>query len=114
MAARAQMLVSRPMRRSLIQNWRDLSDRVAGGPSVRLSAVPLCRDRIIAAERQIRAMVQALSTSLPVPVRGVAMASWLLTDGAGPLYNRDCTTDLPAVLGQVIEFLDPTSALNPG
>jgi hypothetical protein len=56
-------------------------------------------------------MVPALSMALPVPARGVAMANWLLTDGAGPLYSRLCGTDLSAALRRVIELLDPAAAL---
>jgi hypothetical protein len=73
--------------------------------------VSLCRDRIIAADHGIRAVLGALSTSLPVPAQGVAQASWLLSDGTGPLYNRACTTDLAAALGRVVELLDPTAVL---
>jgi hypothetical protein len=71
----------------------------------------LCRDRIVAADGQIRTMIFALSPSLPVPARGVAMANWLLTDGAGPLYNPRGDTDLSAALRRVTELLDPTAAL---
>ena len=110
-AARAELLVSLPLRRSLAQNWRDLSAQAARGPTARSPRVSLCRDRIIAAHRDILAMLHALSTSLPVPAQGVAQASWLLSDGTGPLYNRACTTDLAVALRRVVELLDPTSAL---
>jgi hypothetical protein len=112
MAARAEMLVSRPRRQSLAENWRDLSERAAGKPAVLTGCAPLCRDRIIGADSHIREMVRALSTPLPVPAQGVAMASWLLTDGAGPLYNRKCAMDLSGALGRVVELLDPTRALS--
>jgi hypothetical protein len=110
-AARAEFLVSLPLRRSLAQNWRDLSAQAARGPTARSPRVSLCRDRIIATHRDILAMLHALSTSLPVPAQGVAQASWLLSDGTGPLYNRACTTDLAAALRRVVELLDPTAAL---
>ncbi len=112
MAARAEMLVSRPRRLSLAENWRDLSERAAGKPIVLTGRAPLCRDRIIGADSHICEMVQALSTSLPVPAQGVAMASWLLADGAGPVYNRKCAVDLSDALGRVVELLDPTRALS--
>jgi hypothetical protein len=56
-------------------------------------------------------MLHALATALPVPAQGVAQASWLLSDGTGPLYNRACTTDLAAALRRVVELLDPSSRL---
>jgi hypothetical protein len=110
-AARAETLVSLSMRQSLAQNWRDLSAQAASVPTARDPRVPLCRDRIIAAESDILAMLRALSTSLPVPAQGVAVANWLLSDGAGPLYNRSSTTDLSAALLRAVEFLDPTVVL---
>jgi hypothetical protein len=112
MAARAEMLVSRPWRQSLAENWRELSERAVGKPALLTGRAPLCRDRIIGADRHIREMVRALSTPLPVPAQGVAMASCLLTDGAGPLYNRKCAMDLSGALGRVVELLDPTTALS--
>jgi hypothetical protein len=38
------------------------------------------------------------------------MASSLLTDGAGPLYNPGSTTDLRSALGDVLRQLDPLAA----
>ncbi len=112
MAARAEMLVSRPRRKSLAENWRKLSERAVGRPAIPTGGAPLCRDRIIDADRHIREMVRALSTPLPVPAQGVAMASCLLADGAGPLYNRKCAMDLSDALDRVVELLDPTRALS--
>jgi hypothetical protein len=110
-AARAERLVSLPLRRSLAQDWRDLSARAAGPATARSPRVWPCRDRIMAADRDILALRRALSASLPVPARGVALARGLLSDGAGPLYNRSCPTDLAAALARVVELLDPTVAL---
>ncbi len=111
LAARARQLASLPVRRSLARNWRDLSAEANRPPTVRTPRAPLCRDRIVAAQSSIRALCKALSTTLPVPARGVAMASQLLCDGTGPLYNPSCATDLAAALDQVIESLDPAVAL---
>lgn len=63
------------------------------------------------AECDIRAMVSALSAPVPTPVRGVAMASWLLSDANGPLYNRHSTTDLVTLLRQSMTELDPTASV---
>ena len=99
------------MRRCLAQNWRDLSAQAASAPTARNPRVALCRDRIITAEADILAMVRALSRSLPVPAQGVALASQLLSDGTGPLYNRSSATDLSAALSRATELLDPTAVL---
>jgi hypothetical protein len=110
-AARAQALVSLPLRRSLVSNWEDLAARATNMPVARDPRVSLCRDRIVARDDKILVMIRALSTTLPVPAQGVAMANWLLSDGAGPLYNRSSTTDLSDVLDRVIELLDPAAML---
>jgi hypothetical protein len=110
-AARAALLVSLPLRRSLARSWRDLSGQAGRPPTARSPRVLPCRDRIIAADRDIVAVLDALSASLPVPAQGVALASWLLSDGAGPLYNRSCSTDLAGALRRVVELLDPAAVL---
>ena len=109
--ARADRLVSLPMRLSVALNWRDLLAHAAGPRPVVNPVVPLCRERILAAERDIEAMLGALTALLPVPARGVAAAKQLLTDGTGPLYNPACTTDLADALREVTALLDPTTAL---
>jgi hypothetical protein len=70
--------------------------------------VPLNRDLIIAWEREIQQMINALLAAVPIPARGVAMASSLLSDGTGPLFNRRRAADMGAALRAVIEHLDPS------
>jgi hypothetical protein len=48
-----------------------------------------------------------------VPARGVAMASHLLSDAAGPVYSRRSLVDLRAALQEAIRQLDPWTALLP-
>jgi len=48
----------------------------------------LCRDRIAAAAPDVQAMIGVLTGPLPVTARGAAAASYLLSDGTGPLYDR--------------------------
>jgi hypothetical protein len=56
-------------------------------------------------------MSDALVMSVPIPARRVAMASALLRDGTGPIYNRDSTVDLHEALREAIVQLDPTTSL---
>ncbi len=114
LAARAERLTSAPGRWAVAQDWRDLLRQASRPVPLRDPRVPLCRDRIIAAEGELRSMLAALSVPLPVPARGVAMASRLLSDGAGPLYNPGCTTDLDLALLEVVESLDPATPLADG
>ena len=88
---------------------RGLLDQAGGHHARRNPHAPLCRDRIIEAAGEVRALLGALATPLPVPARGVAMASRLLSDGTGPLYNRNCPVPLSDALAEVTAQLDPAS-----
>jgi hypothetical protein len=77
---------------------------------MRSPRTPLDRNRIISCEPEIQAMVNALLTPLPTPARGAAMASWLLADGTGPLYNRR-SGDLGIALAEAIAHLDASVSL---
>lgn len=79
----------------------------------KLTRVPLRRDRIVAAAADIRELQRSLRASAPVPARGVAIASTLLADGTGPLYNRNSRVDLRVAVREAIEHLDPATALLP-
>jgi hypothetical protein len=72
---------------------------------------PCNREYIIANESDIREMQNALLAPLPFPARGTAMASWLLRDGAGPIYNRRLSGDFGLSLREVIAQLDPAVSL---
>ena len=110
MATRAQTLVSPGRRKALAANWEHLLD-VAGRPALRHNGrVPLCRDRIAEAQSEVRSMVIALVSPGPVAACGVAMASRLLSDGAGPLYNRRSPTHLAAAVRDVTAQLDPLTS----
>ena len=82
--------------------------RPAGPGSARLL---LCRDRIAAAEPGLRELVARLAVPLPVTAQGVAAASTLLTDAAGPLYNRRSPISLGAAMRTATGQLDPAAPL---
>jgi hypothetical protein len=109
-AARTEYLVS-AARWELAQSWQRVLDEARRAPRARNPHAPLCRDRIIDAEGDVRTMLEALSSRLPVSARGVAMAGLLLGDGTGPLYNRNCPVNLTASLREVTTHLDPRASL---
>jgi hypothetical protein len=126
LSARARDIVSMPRRTAIARNWeqllriarevntaRNISNVAAApkGGAVRRPAVPVRRDRVLAAEPAIRELTDSLLVPLPVPVRGVAMAAVLLTDGAGPVYNRQCGTDLTAAVRDAVAHMDPARPL---
>ena len=109
LAARAQLLVSLTKRRALSENWLDLLIQVRRPFSPLDPRVPIVRGRIIGAQAQVEALAEALLTPMPTS-RGVAMASSLLSDGSGPIYNSACSVDLASTLREIIAHLDPVTA----
>ncbi|MGP8000124.1 MAG: hypothetical protein ACLPKI_22830 [Streptosporangiaceae bacterium] len=108
LAARAQHIVSLPARRELAGHWEHLLQAARRSPG---PGVPLCRDRIAAAEPAIRELIRCLQALLPVPAQGVATARVLLTDATSPLYSRRSRAVLDDVLRAALEQLDPARPL---
>ena len=90
LALRAREIVSPAGRRELARRWEHVLDQGRRPPVPRTPRAPLCRDRIAAAEPEVRDMLAILRGPFPVTVRGAAAASSLLGDGTGPLHNRHC------------------------
>ena len=118
LAARARDIVSLRRRRSMAGDWehvlrvahRAQRARLAGSPS---TAVPICADRVLAAEPAIRDLLNGLAAPLPVPARGVAMARVLLTDANSPVYNRRAGVALTDAVAAAAAQLDPALPLLP-
>jgi hypothetical protein len=110
-AVRAGMLIAPTWRRRLAASWADLLAE-STGPAARgrPAGVPLQRVRIDAARDDIQRLVDALRAPGPASARGVALATLLLTDGTGPVYQRSSPVDLPAALHAAVRHLDPLSA----
>jgi hypothetical protein len=113
LAARAQMLVSPTGRAALVQNWVNVVERAGQSPPPRSPRVSLNRPAIASGAGSIGEMLALLTRPLPISVRGVAMASVLLSDGTGPLYRHDAASDLGRSLTEVKAQLDPATSLLP-
>jgi hypothetical protein len=111
LAARAQDLVSAATRQALADNWEHLLSAAKYAPAPTLGRMALHRDRIIAAEREVQEIAACLRKPLPVTAAGVAAASVLLTDGAGPVYNVQAEPGLHESLRLAIARLDPSVSL---
>jgi hypothetical protein len=111
LAARAQDLVSRATRQALADDWEYVLDRAKHAPAPTLGKMALHRDWIVVAEPEVREIAACLRTPLPVAAAGVAAASVLLTDGAGPLYNPRARLGLRDALRLAIAQLDPSVSL---
>jgi hypothetical protein len=108
-AVRAAVLVEPANRRELAECWQAVLSRAARPPDPIDSRVPLRRSQVLAADADIRRMIAGLRARSPVPVRGVAIASGLLSDGTGPLYNDRCRQNLRVVIRSAIHHLDPSA-----
>jgi len=111
LAARAQVLVSPVMRRELVDSWEHLLVQARRSPVMRDPRAPFNRQAIVQCECDIQEMLRALLSPLPIPARGMAMARWLLRNGAGPVYNRHRSGELGATLRQTIAQLDASVPL---
>jgi hypothetical protein len=105
------MLVALETRRALAEGWEGVLTQAHQPRVVGDRRVPVNRDSIIACETDMLVMVDALVVPLPVPARGAAMASWLLSDGAGPVYDRRRSSELDVAVRETIVQLDPSAAL---
>jgi hypothetical protein len=74
-------------------------------PGLRVPRAPINRESILANESEIRALLGLLVEPTPGHVRGIALLSALLSDGTGPLYNRQCSKDLRGALLEATTFL---------
>ena len=111
LAARAQYIVAIRARRELAHNWENLLRAARRGHGAYHPALPICSDRIIAAEPAVRELVRCMTAPLPVTARGVAMATALLTDALSPVYNPRSRVTLAAALEAAIAQLDPALPL---
>jgi hypothetical protein len=96
LALRAQVLTRTRHRRDLAASAdRVLATAMQPAHAGRLP-VPVCRDRVRDCSAEFGELIRRLRAAGPVPVRGVAKASVLLTDASGPLYHRPTADDLRA------------------
>jgi hypothetical protein len=106
LAARAQVLVTPVERQKLAHLWADLIAQAGRPPGLRGPRAPINREGILDNESLIRTLLGLLVAPTPGQVRGIASLSSLLSDGAGPLYNRQCSKDLHAALLEATALLD--------
>ncbi|HXZ66536.1 MAG TPA: hypothetical protein VEH05_17490 [Streptosporangiaceae bacterium] len=106
LAIRAGEIVSPAERRELAQRWANVVDQARRPPVPRSPRAPLRRGVVIAARPDLREMISVLIGGRPIDARGAAMASWLLRDGTGPLYNRRSPVDLGAAVREATRQME--------
>jgi hypothetical protein len=98
LADRARQIVSPAGRRKLAQNWIHVVNLSVRPPVPLPLHGTLRRGAVAAAERDVREMIAVLASGVPIAARGAALASWLLSDGTGPLHNYRSTLELSAAV----------------
>ena len=105
LALRAQQLAGPAARRDACRSLdRLLAAQPAPGP---LHPAPTAhqRERVAASRAELEQLRNALAAPAPLPVRGVAMAHILLTDGGGPLFRVGAHEDLRSAVVRAIREL---------
>jgi hypothetical protein len=104
---RARALLRPAGRKRIARGLRGLVRHAQRPPGVP-AGVPLARRQLLDAAPLINRLADRLDDAGPVHVRGVALASLLITDGAGPLYSCDRSRGV----GDAVEkALDAVSAV---
>jgi hypothetical protein len=106
-AVRASVLIDPATRGQLASDWQHAVARsrmVHGFP--RATVTPRGMHSADAADL-VDQLARRLSAPVPVPVRGVAKANLLLTDGSGPVYRPQSPEHPLAALADVIRHLVP-------
>jgi hypothetical protein len=109
--SRARQLVNPRFRHARARDWEHVlvtSREPLRGLSGR---VPPRREIVRQAAAEIQELIAALQQIGPVPARGVAIATTLLTDGCGALYNPAAINDLATTIARAVDHLDPTLPL---
>ena len=117
LAARAMFLTSARYRRALATSLRRMlaASAVPASPHPMAEArsplaafkphLPLRRDLIAGSASELSGLASCLTAARPVPARGVALVSQLLTDGCGPLYRAGAREDLGGLIDQASRAL---------
>lgn len=106
-ALRARALVRPRQRRLMARCLARAVEEAEGTARYSPGAVPTARARVLAAVGELRRLAELLLAPAPLPARGLAMVSILVSDGSGPLYFDRSADDLRARALQAIEALDP-------
>jgi hypothetical protein len=107
---RALDIVSPAARQELAQRWANVLDQASRPPVPRSPRAPLRRAAVATAAPDLREMISVLRNGRPIDARGAAMASSLLTDGTGPLYNDRSRADLVTVVREATRQMNPFPA----
>jgi len=105
LATRARDIVTLSRRQALARDWEHLLRTARGGKPGQVRRIRA--SQIAAAGPVITELAERLAAPLPFGARGVAMATVLLTDATGPVYNGRSRETLTTALEAAMQQLDP-------
>jgi hypothetical protein len=89
LACRAQVLRGWRVRRAFADGLeRVVHDAERAGYLYYTAAIPVARDEVLAARRDLLRVAESLRAEPAANARGIAEVSLLLTDASGPLFTR--------------------------
>ncbi len=106
LSVRAHDLIGVRARSRLAQSIRRVVDEATHPLRPRHFAVPICRSKVWRSREALQEIADRLVTSEPLDARGLAQLRLLLSDGAGPLYDRPGANDLQPALRRVMAALE--------
>jgi hypothetical protein len=110
LSLRAQALIGAKARVELAGSIRGLIKR-AQRPSTRFApGVPVCRRKVLASTATLEELAERLASGEPVDARGIAQVRLLLSDGAGPVYQRPTANDLEPALSAARDAMSVAAA----
>jgi hypothetical protein len=106
LSVRAHELIGCPTRSALARAIRRLVDD-AGHPQRPMSFnIPICRSKVWRSRDTLERLADRLLSDGPLDARGLAQIRLLLSDGAGPLYDRPAADDLEPALRRAMTALE--------
>ena len=111
---RARQLTSPRYCEKLAARWESLLSRSLSPKAQRRpggAAIPVQHRHVAAAQAEIRRLIETLREGGAVPARGAAVASLLLTDGTGPVFNPAQAYRLKRAVLFAANQLDPQTLL---
>jgi hypothetical protein len=106
LSVRAHALISCSTRAELARAIRRLVHDAGHPVRPMRFAVPICRSKIWRSRELLEGLAERLLGDGPLDARGLAQIRLLLSDGAGPLYDRPTADDLQPALERAIGALE--------
>ncbi len=108
---RARQLSSPRIRLQLARNLRGVVEYVdRRGSRPALSAVVIDRHAVASGRHAILGLAERLEAEDPVSPRGVVLVRRLLSDGLGPLFNRNSQQTVIQAVWNIVEALEQRDA----